>query len=72
MGGLTNGRFILASIGLGKRFTAERGICPQAELIQSQIMQFTTNQKDEKEMREQAEALKKTIAYFETWSLLRF
>jgi len=55
---------ILKSIGLENRFNTERGICPHAELIQPQLMQFTTNQKDEFEMQEQAEALKKTIAHF--------
>ena len=55
---------LLDSIGLSGRFNTEKGICPNAEKIQTQLMQFTTNQKDESEMRAQAEALRKTIAYF--------
>lgn len=54
----------LGSMGLGKRLKTERGICPIAELIQKELMQFTTNQKDEDEMNIQMEALDKTIRYF--------
>jgi perosamine synthetase len=56
---------ILNTIGLKGRFKTNEGICPVAERIQPTIMQFTTNQKDEKEMKIQAEALYKTIKYFE-------
>jgi perosamine synthetase len=38
--------------------------CPVAESIQPKIMQFTTNQNDEREMDIQADALRKTIKYF--------
>jgi len=55
---------LFEQMGLGGRFVTERGICPQAEMIQPQLMQFTTNQKDEAEMAVQAEALRKTIAWF--------
>ncbi len=55
---------ILKPIGLKDRFNTEDGICPVAEEIQPQLMQFTTNQKDEEEMKIQADALYKTIKYF--------
>ncbi len=54
----------LAPIGLDKQFNTQEGICPTAEIIQPQLMQFTTNQKDEEEMKIQADALYKTIRYF--------
>ena len=54
----------LASIGLDKQFNTKKGICPNAELIQPQLMQFTTNQKDEEEMKIQADVLNNTIKYF--------
>tara|TARA_R110002020_G_scaffold338742_2_gene554037 strand:- start:886 stop:2097 length:1212 start_codon:yes stop_codon:yes gene_type:complete len=38
--------------------------CPVAENVQRKIMQLTTNQRDEEEMKIQAEALDKTIKYF--------
>ena len=55
---------ILKSMGLDDRMITDQGICPQAEKIQPQLMQFTTNQKDEQEMAQQADALYKTIKYF--------
>jgi len=55
---------MLESMHLGGRFNTEKGLCPNAELIQPKLMQFTTNQKDENEMNKQAEALYKTIKYF--------
>lgn len=54
----------LRSIKLDKRLVTDKGICPKAEMIQPQLMQFTTNQKDEAEMAGQADALRKTIKYF--------
>ncbi len=54
----------LASIGLDKQFNAQKGICPNAEIVQTQLMQFTTNQKDEEEMKIQADALYQTIRYY--------
>jgi perosamine synthetase len=54
----------LALIGLDKQFNTQKGICPNAELIQPQLMQFTTNQKDEEQMKIQADALYNTIKYF--------
>lgn len=38
--------------------------CPQAEYLQARMMQFTTNQFDTIEMKRQANALHKTIRYF--------
>jgi perosamine synthetase len=55
---------LLKSIGLKDRFKTDQGICPNAEIVQKKIMQFTTNQKNEEEMKIQAEALKKTIHFF--------
>jgi perosamine synthetase len=55
---------ILESIGLEGRFNTNDGICPVAEDTQPLLMQFTTNQKDEVEMKIQAEALYKTIKFF--------
>ena len=40
------------------------GICPNAELVQPRILQFTTNQNSLEEMEIQAEALSKTLRYF--------
>ena len=54
----------LASIGLDEQFNTQKGICPNAELIQPQLMQFTTNQKNEEEMKIQADVLNKTIRYY--------
>ena len=54
----------LKSIGLNNRFKTDQGLCPNAEIIQKKIMQFTTNQKDVSEMKVQAQALKKTIKFF--------
>ena len=55
---------ILESMGLKNRINTELGICPNAEIVQKKIMQFTTNQKNENEMKIQSDALKKTIKYF--------
>jgi len=55
---------ILKSIGLDNRIMTDNGICPNAEMIQPQLMQFTTNQKDEDEMKAQADALYKAIKSF--------
>lgn len=55
---------LLEPMGLNKRFNTETGICPAAEKIQPQLMQFPTNQKDEDEMKKEAESLYKTIQYF--------
>ncbi len=54
----------LRLLGLEKRFSAAPGQCPNAELIQPQIMQFTTNQGDEDGMENQVRALEKTIKHF--------
>lgn len=54
----------LALIGLDKQFNTQKGICPNAELIQPQLMQFTTNQKDEEEMKIQADIIYQTIRYY--------
>jgi perosamine synthetase len=40
------------------------GICPNAELVQPRILQFTTNQNTLEEMEIQAEALSKTLRHF--------
>lgn len=55
---------MLSVMQLGGRLKCEAGICPQAEILQPKLMQFTTNQKDEQEMNIQAEALEKTLRYF--------
>ena len=55
---------ILEAIQLGGRLNAEKGICPNAEKIQPLLMQFTTNQKNEEEMKIEADALYKTIKDF--------
>lgn len=54
----------LRSIGLDGRITTANGLCPNAENIQTQLMQLTTNQKNEDEMDQQAEIFEKTIRNF--------
>ena len=54
----------LKKMHLGNRFNTNLGICPVAETIQKELMQLTTNQKDINEMNIQADALDKTIKYF--------
>ncbi len=54
----------LGPIGLADSFNTESGICPIAEKIQPQLMKFTTNQKNEEEMKIEADALHKTLQYF--------
>ncbi len=54
----------LNAMGLGNRMNTQKGICPNAELIQKKIMQFTTNQKNEEEMLKQSNALDKTIRFY--------
>ena len=48
---------------MGLKFVVNTN-CPVAENVQRKIMQLTTNQRDEEEMKIQAEALDKTIKYF--------
>ena len=55
---------LLRKMHLGGRFKTEPGLCAVAEEVQQQLMQFTTNQKDEAEMDRQAESLDKTIRFF--------
>ncbi len=55
---------MLASMHLEGRLYTETGACPNAEKLQPTLMQFTTNQKDEDEMKSQAEALYKAIKYY--------
>jgi perosamine synthetase len=55
---------MLDAMHLKGRLNTEKGICPNGEKIQPLLMQFTTNQKDEKEMRIEADALYKTIRDF--------
>ncbi len=55
---------LLSAMQLGGRMNTEAGICPKAEALQPKLMQFTTNQKGEEEMKIQAEALYKAIKYF--------
>ena len=43
----------------------EKGLCPVAESIQSRIMQFKTNYRDLDLAAEKADALKRTILYFD-------
>lgn len=54
----------LEPMGLSERFNTDNPGCPNAEMIQPQLMQFTTNQKSEEEMQFQAEVLYKTIKSF--------
>ena len=54
----------LEKMGLSNRFDTKDGLCENAEIIQRDLMQLTTNQKDDQEMKVQAEALDKTIKYF--------
>jgi perosamine synthetase len=54
----------LSKMGLDGRFNSDLGQCPVAEEIQPELMQLTTNQKDETEMDIQANALRKTIISF--------
>ena len=58
-------RRYLQPIGLNERFVTDDGICPNAEMIQPQLMQFTTNQSDEEQISRQADALAKTIEFFQ-------
>ena len=55
---------LLIPAGLNDQFKTETGLCPQAEKIQPQLMQFVTNQKNDEEMKIEAEVLYKTIKYF--------
>ena len=55
---------LLGTMKLDKRLNATPGICPNAEALQRRLMQFTTNQKDEEEMKRQGEALYATVKYF--------
>jgi perosamine synthetase len=55
---------LLDRMHLGGRFQTEKGLCPNAEIVQQQMMQMTTNQKDEEEMNRQADCLYNTIKYF--------
>ena len=45
-------------------YTYEKGLCPVAEMIQPQLLQFKTNYFDTDEAEAQAQILRKTIAYF--------
>ena len=55
---------MLNAMHLEGKLNTEKGICPNAEKIQPLLMQFTTNQKDEEEMKIEADALYKTIKDF--------
>ncbi|MBN2564152.1 MAG: DegT/DnrJ/EryC1/StrS family aminotransferase [Candidatus Eisenbacteria bacterium] len=57
-------RDYLRRLGLEERFQTQPGVCPNAERIQPQLMQFTTNQSDEAAMAAQVRALEATIAQF--------
>lgn len=61
---ITEVKQMLERMHLTNRFIANPGLCPTAEKVQQQLMQFTTNQKDETEMDKQAEILYKTISFF--------
>lgn len=54
----------LKVMGLDGRFNTDNGICPIAESIQPLLMQLTTNQNTEDEMKKQADILDKTIKDF--------
>ncbi|MBI2670109.1 MAG: DegT/DnrJ/EryC1/StrS family aminotransferase [Candidatus Yanofskybacteria bacterium] len=47
-----------------KDFLKDNQYCPNAEYLQPRLMYFTTNQKNQRGMQKQAEALRKTIEYF--------
>lgn len=49
-------------------FLHENNHCSNAEYLQPWLMYFTTNQHEKTEMQKQAEALRKTIKYFESKS----
>ncbi len=49
----------------GKEYYLQQSICPIAERIQPQILQFKTNYWDETVLKQQLDVLKKTIAWFE-------
>ncbi|NLZ69969.1 MAG: DegT/DnrJ/EryC1/StrS family aminotransferase [Clostridiaceae bacterium] len=49
---------------LMENYTYGRGLCPVAEKVQPQMLQFKTNYFDTSEAETQAEILKKTISYF--------
>jgi len=55
---------MLERMHLENRFVTNPGLCPIAEKVQQQLMQLTTNQKDETDMDKQAAILHKTISYF--------
>lgn len=60
----------LRPLGLDDRFVTDDGLCPVAETIQPQLLQLTTNQKDEEAMKVQAEALYRTVrAFSASWQL---
>ena len=48
---------------LGRKY--EAGICPVAEATQPQLMQLKTNYGDQETIDRQAEALARTIRYFD-------
>lgn len=48
-----------------KDFLKDNQCCPSAEYLQPRLMYLTTNQQNKREMAKQAEALRKTIKYFE-------
>ena len=50
--------------GILPKFKYHDGLCPNAEKAQTQLMQFTTNQKNIEEMKVQADILHNTISYF--------
>ncbi len=54
---------IQKKMGLSPMIT-EKGICPIAEKIQPRLLQFTTNQHLDEQMKIQAESLIKTLKYF--------
>ena len=53
---------ILQDGTVGKKY--QQGICPVAEKIQPQLMQFKTNYGNQKEIDRQTEILQKTIRAF--------
>ncbi len=57
-------RRVIGPLGYNDRFITDPGICPQAELVQPQLMQFATNQHTEEEMKREADSLYRTWQYF--------
>ena len=61
---ISNGIFKKHNPSIYENLNFEKGLCPNAEVIQPQIMQFVTNYGSVDEAKPYVEALKKTIDFF--------